>query len=604
MHFGGPEIVFFAALLVVVSILASTLSNRIGAPLLLVFLLIGMLVGEDGFGGVRFDDYNLAYIVGSLALAVILFDGGLRSTRRSFEVAAWPALMLAVPGVVVTAALTAVAATWLLKLDWTSGFLVGAIMAPTDAAAVFILLRHRDVELKRRVGATLEIESGLNDPMAIFLTFAAVQALQLGHVAPRDMLLLFAGQMFGGVAIGAIAAYFLVLLINRIEIAGGLYPVLAGAFALAIFGGAQAAGASGFLAVYIAGFVVGNLRHRAAKSITRFHDGVAWLAQIGMFLMLGLLVTPHRLVYELPASLAIAAVLMFVARPAAVAICLAPFRFTWQEIAFVSWMGLRGAVPIFLATVTVLAGVTGALLIFDVTFVVVLASLLAQGWTVSLVAKALRLVLPTSGDEAGRLDPDALIGLDRDITAYRVAAGSAATERPFARLPLPRRSRVITVIRDGTIMNRESLPLLLPGDYVLAVAPTEQLYALDTMFTVRANKREQALEEGSFGAFLLQGDAPVSALGKLYGFPVPPEGQQQNLAEFLARRLPRTPVIGDRVRIAPVEFVVREMKGNRIARVGLEIGAGTPAAKNANFWQRLTRLSGARPPLGGADPPH
>ena len=570
MHFSASEIVFFAALLVVISIVISNVSNRIGAPLLLVFLVLGMLTGEDGPGAVRFDDYNVAYLVGSLALAIILFDGGLRTTRHSFEVALWPSLLLAVPGVVVTAAITGLAAAHLLGYGWQSGLLVGAIVAPTDAAAVFFLLRLGGTELRRRVGSTLEIESGLNDPMAIFLTLAGIEILSLGHVRSFDLALLFVSQMAGGAAIGGIAGYLLLVMINRIEIAGGLYPVLAGAFALTVFGGAQTLGASGFLAVYVAGFVVGNRRHRAAKSITRFHDGLAWLSQIGMFLMLGLLVTPHRLLGSLPAALGTAAVLMFVARPLATWLCLVWFRFTLAEIAFVSWVGLRGAVPIFLATAAVLAGLPHADVYFDVAFVVVLTSLLAQGWTVTTAARLFGLVVPAVSDEAERLELDALVGLDRDFTAYRVAGDSEATERPFDRLHLPRRTRIIAVIRDGALLQRETLPRLVADDYVLAVAPPEQLYALDNLFAAQARRRK-AVEQEPFGEFSLQADAAVGAAADLYGFAVAPADRQMTLGAFLAGRLPRHPAVGDRVRVDPVEFVVRDLRGQRILRVGIEI---------------------------------
>jgi cell volume regulation protein A len=570
MHLSGSEIIFFAALLVVISIVISTVSNRVGAPLLLVFLVLGMITGEDGPGGVRFDDYNVAYLVGSLALAIILFDGGLRTTRHAFEVALWPSLVLAVPGVVITAGITGLAAAHLLGYDWQSGLLVGSIVAPTDAAAVFFLLRLGGTELRRRLGATLEIESGLNDPMAIFLTFACIEILSMGHVRSSDLIVLFVSQLAGGMVIGVAAGHLLLALINRIEIAGGLYPVLAGASALAVFGGAQAIGASGFLAVYVAGFVVGNRRHRAAKGITRFHDGLAWLSQIGMFLMLGLLVTPHRLFGNLPAALGIAVVLMFVARPVATWLCLVWFRFTLPEIAFVSWVGLRGAVPIFLATAAVLAGLPHGAVYFDVAFVVVLISLLAQGWTVTSAARFLGLTVPAVSDEADRLELDVLVGLDRDFTAYRVAGDSEAAELPFERLPLPRRARIIAVIRDGALMERETLPTLAANDYVLAVAPPEQLFALDNLFAPQS-RRQAASEQEAFGEFSLQADATVGAIADLYGFPAAAEDRPKTLATFLAGRLPRHPAIGDRVRVEPVEFVVRDLHGQRILRVGIEV---------------------------------
>ncbi|MBM3626839.1 MAG: potassium/proton antiporter, partial [Alphaproteobacteria bacterium] len=276
------QLIFVGALLVAASILLVTVSARIGAPLLLVFLGIGMLAGEDGIGGIRFDDFRLTYLVGSVALAIILFDGGLRTPRSAFRIALAPAFSLATVGVLLTAAIIGVVASLVLGMGWLPGLLVGATIASTDAAAVFLLLHARGTELSKRVSATLEIESGINDPMAIFLTITCIEliaaqgtGLDAAHIAES-----FIVQMFGGAAIGVIGGYFLLWLVNRVDIAAGLYPILAAAVALTVFAGAQLVDASGFLAIYLAGLVLGNNRHRAQQVISRFHDGLAWLAQI------------------------------------------------------------------------------------------------------------------------------------------------------------------------------------------------------------------------------------------------------------------------------------------------------------------------------------
>ena len=412
------QAILIGAALVSVSIIAGMFSSRIGAPLLLVFLGLGMLAGVDGLGGIEFDDFRATYLVGSVALALILFDGGLRTPREAFRLAMWPALSLATAGVLVTALVAGLAAMYFLDFSLLEGLLVGATVASTDAAAVFLLLHTRGTELKRRVSATLEIESGVNDPMAIFLTVTCVELLLTPHMAfTGHFAMSFLIQMVGGAAIGFLGGMFLVFLINRIEIAAGLYPILAAAMALVIFASAQIIDASGFLAVYLAGLVMGNQRHRAQQVISRFHDGLAWLAQITMFLLLGLLATPSQMVSKLGGELAIAIILIVVARPIAVWLSLLPFRFTWQEKAFISWVGLRGAVPIFLASIPVIAGVSRGIEYFNVAFVVVIASLIVQGWTVSRAAQFFGLELPPPPEPIERREIDLPPSADREAAS-------------------------------------------------------------------------------------------------------------------------------------------------------------------------------------------
>jgi cell volume regulation protein A len=418
------QLILAGAALVAFSILLGQLSTRFGAPLLLVFLAIGMLAGEDGPGGILFSDYGAAFIIGSLALAVILFDGGLRTSRDTLRLALGPAVALASVGVAITAVLVGLVAALLLDFSWPAALLIGSIVASTDAAAVFALLRLKGMDVQRRTAATLEAESGLNDPVAVFLTVLFTEYLiaadgpGLGEVVLRLVL-----QMAGGAVIGVAGGHLLTRLINRLSLAAGLYPILALSLALVIFGGALAVGASGFLAIYAAGVVLGNSRHREAVSIDRFHDGMAWLAQIALFLMLGLLVTPHDLLRGWDVALALSLVLMLVARPLAVALCLLPFRFTWQEIVFIGWVGLRGAVPIYLATIPILAGAPNATIYLNLAFVAVLTSLVLQGWSVAWFARALGLELPPKPERPLRQElglPGA--GADLVIAAYEVPA--------------------------------------------------------------------------------------------------------------------------------------------------------------------------------------
>lgn len=601
MHFAGEHLIFFGAMLVVVAILAGMISNRVGAPLLLVFLGLGMLAGDSGLGGIVFGDFHAAYLVGSIALAIILFDGGLRTRQSSIELAMWPASALAIVGVVITAAIAGYGASWLLGFDWVGGLLVGATVASTDAAAVFLLLHLKGTDLKKRVSATLEIESGINDPMAVLLTVFCVEVLLHGLPdSPWSLVARLLMQMAGGATIGAIGGLILVWLINRIEIASGLYPVMAIAGAMAVYGGSLLADASGFLAVYVAGLVFGNQRHRSAQAISRFHDGLAWLSQIGLFLMLGLLVSPKALLADLVPALGIAAVLMFVARPVAVALCLLPFRFTWKEMIFIGWVGLRGAVPIFLATIPVLAGLPGGMTYFSVAFVVVLMSLMVQGWTVTRAARLLDLELPPTVEESGRFDLDGLSGLDRDVAAYRVAAGSPALQHIFKALPLPRRARVLSVIRGGVVQNRDALDRLQSDDYVLAVAPPEQLHMLDVLFAARPEDRRRRYSEGVFGEFLLDGGVTVGVMADFYGVQVEEAVRGMALRDFMALRLRRRPVVGDRLRLDQVELVISQMDGNRISRIGIELeprSRGVRAAVLRYLRERLFQVIG-RPRAG------
>ncbi|HLS85355.1 MAG TPA: potassium/proton antiporter, partial [Burkholderiales bacterium] len=385
-------VILIGALLLVISIVASDVSSRLGAPLLLVFIFLGMLAGEDGPGGIRFDDFEMSYVIGTLALAVIIFDGGMRTRRETFRISAWPAASLATLGVVVTAGLTGAFAAWVLGLQWLQGMLVGAIVGSTDAAAVFALLRNAGATLQERVASTLEVESASNDPMAIFLTVVCLGVLAAGGTRFEASVLLSFVQQFGiGAVTGLVGGRLLVLLINRLSLASGLYPLLAVAGGLTVFAVTALIGGSGYLAIFLAGLVLGNSQLRAAQNILRVHDGLAWLSQIVMFLILGLLAAPHELVGVAAPALAISAFLILVARPAAVVLSLLPFRFPWREQVYVSWVGLRGAVPVVLALFPVMYGVENARLYFNVAFFIVLVSLLVQGWTIAPAARLLKV---------------------------------------------------------------------------------------------------------------------------------------------------------------------------------------------------------------------
>lgn len=560
-------IILLIGLLLLLAIAAGLVSSRIGAPLLLVFLGLGMLAGEDGPGGILFSDYHLAYLIGSLALAVILFDGGLRTRAETFRTARWPALTLATVGVLATAVLTGAIASWALDIGWKEGFLVGAIVASTDAAAVFFLLHLRGLGLRERVSATLEVESGLNDPMAVFLTLLAIGLVAGPSDGPSwESALDFAVQLLGGAAIGVAAGTVLVHLINRLDIADGLYPILALSAALFVFGAAQSVGSSGFMAVYLAGFVLGNRRHRADLLIRRFHDGLAWLAQITLFVMLGLLVTPSALAPIALPGLLVGVALLLVARPVAVALCLAPFRFAWNETMFIAWVGLRGAVPIVLGTMPVLAGLPGASVYFGVAFIVVILSLVVQGWTIGPAARLLEVDLPPEPEPPLRTDFD-LPGSEAQLALFTVAPESMAARRGAGRLVLPEGIRVLALIQDGRMVPIEEVRTVRPGDAVLALGPPRELARLDRLFGQRTG-RDRAGR--SHGDFQVQGDIPVRKVGELYAFDAGADGDL-SVGAYVARRLGRPPSLGDRVRVGTVDLVVAALDASVVTEVGIDL---------------------------------
>lgn len=384
------------------SFLLVPLSNKLGAPVLLLVLIVGMLVGEDGPGGVHFDDFSLALGSGSIALAIILFAGGLETNIGALRGSRLPASMLATVGVAVTAVIVGVAAVELLGMPLEYGLLLGAVVASTDAAATFLLIRQKKIGLPERLENTLVLESGINDPMAIFLTIAftsivnAGDAISLSDVGSFAPLLLL--QLGVGMAAGYVSGRGLAALFDRLQLPGGLYPAMSIAGALAVFSATNLLGGSGFLAVYVAGVMIRGHLRRPIGNIVNFGEALQWLSQVALFLMLGLLVTPSDLVAKFPGALAVAAVLMFVARPIAVAVSISWLGFSLREQAYIGWVGLRGAVPIFLAIMPIVTPGPVTVEFFNIVFVIVVASLLVQGLTLGPSARWLGLVRRQSKD--------------------------------------------------------------------------------------------------------------------------------------------------------------------------------------------------------------
>ena len=575
--------ILLGGLLVLAGIMSSLVAMRFGAPLLLVFLVVGMLAGESGPLGLKFDDVSITYAVGSIALALILFDGGLRTRFATFRSVLGPAITLATAGVLLTAAITAPIAAVLFDLRWIEGLLVGAVVASTDAAAVFFLMHARGLRVRPRVSATLEVESGSNDPFAVLLTMLLVEFLAVGDRSWQHVVQVLAEQAILGTIIGVLGGRAMVLVLNRLNLAQGLHAPFVATGAVVIFGLAAAVHASGFLAVYLAGLVLGNRPTRAHNTVVVFLDAVTWLAQIVMFVLLGLLVWPLRLIGSLWPALAVAAALMLVARPVAVFLCLAPFRFPWREKAFIAWVGLRGAVGIFLASIPLLVGLPKAYLYFDIAFVVVLVSLLVQGWTIAAAARRLHIALPRSDPLPRRVELDLPGQLAQEIVGYPISANSPYLTRGL----LPSWARPTLVLRAEKILSPAEAEPVRQGDYVYLLAPPEKAQALDRFF-VRMPP-PAAPDPRLLGDFFVSGDATLGALAEIYGLTVAPEAASITLAAHMAEELRHTPRPGDVVPLGPIALVAHRVTAGRVSTVGLRLADEDD--ESATLWVRARRLA-------------
>ncbi|MBE9608762.1 potassium/proton antiporter [Chitinilyticum piscinae] len=563
----------FGALLLT-AMVATSLTKRLGMPLLLVFLGVGMLAGDSGPGGLIFNDFDLSFTVGNLALAVILFDGGLRTKIATFRVALRPALLLATLGVALTAGITGGFAAWILQLPLLYGFLIGSIVGSTDAAAVFALLRSSGIRLNERVGATLEIESGMNDPMAIFLVIMLIAMVQSGAVTVGMMVMEFIRQFGIGLLAGVAGGWLIWRLTRRLLLPESLHPLLLLGSALALFGATAKLGGSGFLAVYCAGMLIGNRPMQARDHNLHVLDGMAWLAQASMFLLLGLLSTPSRLLPELPLLLPIALFLMLVARPLSVMLCLPWLRFRWREMVFISWVGLRGAVPIVLAVFPLLAGLDHALLMFDAALAVVVCSLLIQGSTLGWLARKLKVDIPGYPDplsQHGLHDADTQ---DWQLLQYRVAEHADVVDVASTELPI--RHGVVEVLgvwRQGMLLHREAGLRFRPGDLVLLAAADADMAELGDHFA--ASHSEATLPATRFfGEFYLHGDAELGEVSLFCGCSLPgPE--DQTLAEWIRHALHRPAVVGDQIALGRVWLTVHAIEQGQITSVGLKLPAGS-----------------------------
>lgn len=472
----------FGALLAI-AVFFSRATERVSVPVVLIFLITGMLAGSEGVGGIVFENYAFSVRLGTIALVLILFDGGLNTSLSAFRQYAKPAGVLATIGVILMAGLGALGAHG-LGLSWPAALLVGAVVSSTDAAAVFAVLRGSGIHLKRRVGVTLEVESGVNDPMAVILTLALTQNL----IAPTpgfgwSILPSVARQIVIGVVLGVAIGHAGRLLVLRLRLPTvGLYPAITLALAFLAFGVPTLLGGSGFIAVYLAALILGNGQLPYRPGLVRIHDSLAWLSQITMFLVLGLLVSPSRLLEVAWLGLALAIFLSVVARPIVVALCLIPFKYPPKEIAYIGWVGLRGAVPIILATFPVLAGAPGAVPIFDIVFFIVVVNAFIPGSTVAWITRRLGLESAEPPSPKAVLEIESMQPLSGELMSFYIDPALAVAGVALHDLPFPDGSAAALIVRGQGLIAPKGNTVMEPGDHIYVFARPEDKPFIQLMF--------------------------------------------------------------------------------------------------------------------------
>lgn len=570
MEYGFLLALLIAAALVMAGILVSPLSNRLGMPVLLLFLAVGMLAGEDGPGGIYFDDFRTAFLVSNLALAIILLDGGMRTRLESFRVGLRPALVLASVGVVVTALIGGAFAAVLLDLPLLVGLLIGAIVSSTDAAVVFNLLQGKGLSLNERVKATLEIESGSNDPMAIFLTILLIGCIQNPGSTLMDGLLLLLQQFGIGGAAGLIGGIMMARLLRLVSLVSAMYPLLVVSGGLVLFSLVNIAGGSGFLAIYLMGVVLAARRARQMDEILQIHDGLAWLAQLVLFVLLGLLVTPSDLLETLPEALLISAVLILVARPAATLLSLLPFGFSRREHLYMAWVGLRGAVPVVLAIFPLMAELEHSHIIFQVAFVVVLVSLLLQGSTLAPLARALKLEVPPRPEPQLRVPLQLPAAGDHELLLFPLKGERWHKPVDVTDIHLPDPSRIVMFFREGDMFERRRGFLVTEGDVLAVLAHRKHAGDVGQILGWE-EPPERLTDRRFFGDFTVNGAALLRDVQAMYGVSIEGYAPELSLSDCFAQACRGHPVVGDRMDLGSIMLVAREVVGDQVLKVGLKL---------------------------------
>lgn len=563
MDFVNFPLLLMSALLIF-SILTSLVSTKANIPLILVFLCIGLMVGDGGgLGLVGFHSAKMAFFIGNVALALILFDSGYQTSFKSYRMTAVPSLLLATVGVLLTTLLLAPAAYYILNISWLQAMLLAAIISSTDSASVFFLLRMGGVSVRDKIKSTLEIESGSNDPMAIFLTFSFITLIQ-AHADGFSWRLFtnFIEQMGIGAIAGLFIAYVVKKIINKVELDTALYPILLIAMVIAGFAVTNVLGGSGFLALYIAGIFLGNSKLHGHHQILRVQTTLTWLCQIIMFMSLGLYANVSEFPSVFTPSMILGALLIVVSRPLAVFLCLAPFKYTFSEKVFISFVGLRGATSILLALTPLVMHLPYAETFFNIIFLMVLMSLAIQGFFIIPVARMCHVTLPIVEKPAEKSEVD-LPGLsDSYLVSYKLSENTPAVHGK----PIPKWAMPIIVKREGISYNAYNIKSLKPDDRVYLFASSEKkIQFLDSLYGGGLT-----LNSEEFGDFTLKPDTPLKELVLLYGIKIDKRMQDKTICDVLNQNFADIEV-GDRFRLDAVELIVRKMDGNSVEEIGLDL---------------------------------
>lgn len=478
---------FWVAILGLISVIATKLSDKFAVPVLLLFLAIGMLAGSEGIGRLYFNDPWMAKSIGVIALIFIIFSGGIDTQWQEVRPVFFPAVVLSTLGVFLTALIMSIFAVFVLKFSFVEGLLLGSIVSSTDAAAVFSILRSKRISLKSPLKPLLEFESGSNDPMAVFLTLSCISILTLNNNNILFLIPRFILDMGGGALIGYLMARFIVLVINKLKLEfDGLYPALTISLVLLTYSLATLLKCNGFLAVYIVGLIMGKQIFINKRLIMRFHDGLAWLMQIIMFLVLGLLVFPSRILPVTGIGLMFVAVLMFAARPLSVFLSLLPFKMTPNKKTMVAWVGLRGAAPIILATFPLLADISQAEAMFNIVFFVVVASVLIQGVSIPAVSRALKVNAPLAKKHRYPIEFEKREGMDAELNDVIVPYESYASGKRIADLGVPEKCLIMLVSRGDKFIIPAGPTIIEGGDVLLVLANEQDLLELQRIFSLSA----------------------------------------------------------------------------------------------------------------------
>jgi len=478
-------ILFGASLLLLLSILASKVASIIRVPALIIFILVGMVAGSEGPGGIEFDDAWVAQLLGVIALAFIIFSGGLHSSWKSVSPVLWTGVSLSTIGVFLTAILVGLFVHYLLDFSILMALLLGAIVSSTDAAAVFSVMSSSGTKLKGSLKDLLEFESASNDPMAVILTLGFIHLLTNPEASIWSMVLLLIQQMVLGIVIGFIMGKVIVFNVNRLRLNfEGLYPVLTLALVIFTYGLTASIGGSGFLAVYIAGLILGGSDFIHKQSLTRFHDGLAWLMQITMFLILGLLVFPSRLLPIIVSGILISFFLIFIARPIGVFLSLPFGKINFKEKTFISWVGLRGAVPIILATFPLLAGVPKADILFNIVFFIVITSVLIQGTTIALAAKLLGVNAPETKTRTEHVEFEFHYDENSQKIELVIPQNSEAIGKQLVELGLPESAIIVLIKREDKSIVPRGGTMIEPQDKLLILAENDDLPKIKSIFGI------------------------------------------------------------------------------------------------------------------------